>query len=94
MLIVFPAKHPHCGLHPAPSHLADFGFTRITTVPARMSSEDFSWLSSLWSTRVPSKEADNYALGMTVYQVLTGKQPVFPRREAEVIHAVISMNVL
>jgi serine/threonine protein kinase len=39
---------------------------------------------------VPSKEADIYALGMTVYQVLTDKWPFFPRREAEVIHAVIS----
>jgi hypothetical protein len=29
-------------------------------------------------------------LGITVYQVLTGNQPVFPRREAEVIHAVVS----
>ena len=39
---------------------------------------------------IPSKEADVYALGMTVYQVLTDKWPFFPRREAEVIHAVIS----
>ena len=39
---------------------------------------------------VPSKEADIYALGMTVYQVLTDKWPFFPRREAEITHAVIS----
>lgn len=38
---------------------------------------------------VPSKEADIYALGMTVYQVLTGNWPFFPRREGEVVHAVI-----
>ena len=39
---------------------------------------------------VPSLEADTYALGMTVYQVLTGKWPFFPRREAEVVYAVVS----
>ena len=39
---------------------------------------------------VPSKEADVYALGMTTYQVLTGKRPFLPRREAGVIRAVIS----
>ena len=39
---------------------------------------------------VPSKEADVYALGMAVYQVLTGKWPFFPMREGEVTHAVIS----
>jgi hypothetical protein len=70
MLIVFPAKHPHCGLRSALSH------------PRRL------WFYP--GQRVPSKEADNYALGITVYQVLTGNQPVFPRREAEVIHAVVS----
>ena len=39
---------------------------------------------------VPSKEADVYALGMTVYQVLTGKWPFYPRKEMEIVHAVIS----
>ena len=39
---------------------------------------------------VPSKEADIYALGMTVYQVLTGTWPFYPKREVEVMHAVIS----
>ena len=39
---------------------------------------------------VPSKEADIYALGMTVYQVLTGQWPFYPKREAEVVLAVIS----
>ena len=39
---------------------------------------------------IPSKEADIYALGMTVYQVLMGEWPFYPRREGEVILAVIS----
>ena len=39
--------------------------------------------------RVPSKEADIYALGMTIYQVLTGMRPFLPRRRARIIHAVI-----
>ena len=41
-------------------------------------------------TGVPSKEADIYALGMTMYQVLTGKWPFFPKRKMEVMHAVMS----
>ena len=39
---------------------------------------------------VPSKEADAYAIGMTVYHVLTGRCPFFPMRETEILHAVIS----
>lgn len=42
------------------------------------------------SKEIPSKEADVYAFGMTVYQVLTGKWPFFPRRETEVMLAVVS----
>ena len=38
---------------------------------------------------IPSKEADIYALGMTIYQVLTGKLPFLQRRKARVIHAVM-----
>ena len=38
----------------------------------------------------PSKEADVYAFGMTMYQVLTGKRPFRPMRNAGIIRAVIS----
>ena len=38
----------------------------------------------------PSKEADVYAFGMTMYQVLTGKRPFRPMRKAGIIRAVIS----
>jgi serine/threonine protein kinase len=80
--------------------LADFGFTRVATISVKLSSEEqgtasFMAPELLFSTKfglkkgVPSKEADVYALGMTVYQVLTGKWPFFPKKESEVIHAVI-----
>ena len=39
---------------------------------------------------VTSKEADVYALGMTVHQVLTGQWPFFPKREEEIMLAVLS----
>ena len=39
---------------------------------------------------VPSKEADIYPLGMTAYQVLTGRWPFYPRREGEVMLAATS----
>jgi serine/threonine protein kinase len=81
--------------------LADFGFTRVTTISARASYEDqgtaaFMAPELLLSAKyglekgVPSKEADVYALGMTTYQVLTGQWPFFPRREAEVMLAVLT----
>jgi len=38
---------------------------------------------------VPSKEADVYAFGMTIYQVLSGKRPFLPRKKARIICAVI-----
>ena len=38
---------------------------------------------------VPSKEADVYTLAMTVYQVLTGEWPFYPRRGGEVILAMM-----
>ena len=81
--------------------LADFGFTRVMTISVKESSEEqgtasFMAPELLLSEKfglkkgVPSKEADIYALGMTVYQVLTGKWPFYPKREAEVMHAVIA----
>jgi len=81
--------------------LADFGFTRVTTVSVRFSSKEQGTTPFMapelilpnkvgLDKGVPSKEADVYALGMTVYQVLTGKWPFFPRREVEVALAVVS----
>ena len=80
--------------------LADFGFTRITNsvkeTTAGTGTVFFMAPEILHSTKfglekgVPSKEGDVYALGMTVYQVLTGEFPFYPRREFEVIHAVIN----
>ena len=80
--------------------LADFGFTRIATAQVEMLVEkttaSFMAPELLFpakfglSKEVPSKEADVYVFGMTVYQVLTGKWPFFPRRETEVMLAVVS----
>ena len=83
--------------------LADFGFTRVTTISVRASYEEqgtaaFMAPELLLSAKyglekgVPSKEADIYALGMTIYQVLTGRWPFFPKREAEVMLTVLSGN--
>ena len=79
--------------------LADFGFTRITNsvkeTTVGTGTVYFMAPEILHSTKfglekgVPSKEGDVYALGMTVYQVLTGEFPFYPRREFEVIHAVL-----
>ena len=38
---------------------------------------------------VPSKEGDVYALGMTVYQVLTGQFPFHPKGQFEVVQVVV-----
>lgn len=81
--------------------LADFGITRVMTFSVKMSSKEQGTTSfmapelllpSKFGRRegVSSKEADVYALGMAVYQVLTGKRPFFTWRIAEVVHAVIS----
>lgn len=81
--------------------LADLGFTRVATVSTKDTSEGegtvhFKAPELLLPSKfgleraVPSKEADIYALGMTAYQVFTGRWPFFPKRETEIIHAVIS----
>lgn len=80
--------------------LTDFGFTHVATTSLEMLVEknttSFMAPELLLPTKfgldkeMPSKEADIYALGMTVYQVLTGERPFFSKREPEVIHAVIS----
>jgi len=86
---------------PPRAMLSDFGSIRITTTPVGVSSEVQATASFMapellfpadfgLDKGVPSKEADIYALGMTVYQVLTGKWPFFPRREEEVMLAVTS----
>ena len=62
----------------------DFGFTRVTATSQGTTS---FVASELLSTKfgldkgIPSKEPDVYALGITVYQVLTGKQPFFTMME-------------
>ena len=81
--------------------LGDFGFARISIIPIAIASEDQGAISFVapelllpakfaLGKGIPSKEADIYALGMTVYQVLTDIWPFFPRKKAEVIHAVTS----
>ena len=81
--------------------LADFCFTHVATVSVALSSEDqgtpsFMAPELLLPTKfgltkgVPSKEADIYALGMTIYQVMTGKLPFPQRRKARVMYAVMS----
>ena len=80
--------------------LADLGFTRITTISVKLSSEQnmasFMAPELLLPARfsldkgVPSKEADIYALGMTVYQVLTGKWPFHSKMEGDIMLVVMS----
>ena len=66
---------------------------RVATLTVRISGGELGTVSFmapelLYSAKfglekgLPSKEADIYALGMTVYQVLTGKWPFYPKREA------------
>ena len=80
--------------------LADFGLVRVTTVPTRISSEEDRVLPfmapELLSTKfgldkaAPSKEADIFALGMTIYQVLTGKVPFSQVGDAWIMQVIIS----
>ena len=81
--------------------LAGFSLNRVSTASVDMSAEEGGTVSFMapelllsekfgLENEVPSKEADIYALGMTVYQVLTGRYPFHPRRESEVMHLVIS----
>ena len=80
--------------------LADFCFTRIAAIAMGSSSEDQAtpsfmapelFLSAKFGLTKgkPSKEADIYALGMTIYQVLTGKLPFPQRRKARVMYVVM-----
>ena len=83
--------------------LADFGSACTLATPVEMPDEgeeqgtpSFMAPELLLPTKFglekggPSKEADIYALGMTAYQVLTGKPPFRPMRKAAIIRAVIS----
>lgn len=81
--------------------LADFGFTRVTTISVMATSEGQGTIHFMAPEHIlpdkfgvdkaiPSKEADIYALSMTVYQVLTDRLPFFPKKETEVPFAVIS----
>ena len=81
--------------------LADLGLTRVTTIQELMFGGEkgtaaFTAPELLLPAKfglekgIPSKEADIYALGMTVYRVLTGERPFFPKMETEIVHAVMS----
>ena len=81
--------------------LTDLGFTRVTTVSVMASSEEQGTVHFMapelllpvkfgLEKGVPSKEADIYALGMTVYQVLTGQWPFFPKRDTEITLTVVA----
>ena len=79
--------------------LADFNFTHISE-PVGLATDGtgpvyFLAPELLHPTKfglekgVPSKEGDVYALGMAVYQVLTGQLPFHPKKKFEVIHVVV-----
>ena len=87
--------------NPPMAALGDLGFARVAMISVRITSEEEGTASFMapellvprnfgLEKGVPSKEADIYALGMTVYQVLTGNWPFFPKRETEIVHAVMS----
>ena len=83
---------------PPRAMLADFGFTRVATALVGSNECTASFMAPELllpakfglNKEIPSKEADIYAFGMTVYQVLVGKRPFFPRVETEIVLAVIS----
>ena len=82
--------------------IADFGSACPLATPAGIPDEGEEGAPSFMAPELflptkfglergrPSKEADVYALGMTMYQVLTGKPPFRPTRKAAIIRAVIS----
>ena len=80
--------------------LADFGLARVTTIPKKIANEAERVASfmapELLSNKfgldkaAPSKEADIFALGMTIYQVLTDKAPFCQVGDAWITQAVIS----
>ena len=89
---------------PPHAMLADFGSAWPLATPAEMPDEgeleergtpSFMAPELLLPTKFglektrPSKEADVYAFGMTMYQVLTGKRPFRPMRNAGIVRAVI-----
>ena len=85
---------------PPVAMLADLGFTRVVSISAEMPDDERGTVPFMapellvpakfgLEKEVPSKEADIYALGMTVYHVLTGKWPFFPKRDTEIVYAVM-----
>ena len=85
---------------PPQAMLTDFCFAHIVAASTGVPNEEhltpsFMAPELLLPTKfglekgTPSKEADIYALGMTIYQVLTGKQPFLQRRKARIVRAVI-----
>lgn len=86
---------------PPQAILADLAYTRIATslmetlgdeqgTAPFMAPEFFLPAKFGLERGASSKEADVYALGMTMYQVLVGESPFFPKRKTEIVLAVLS----
>ncbi|KAF9789236.1 kinase-like domain-containing protein [Thelephora terrestris] len=86
---------------PPRAMLADLGFTRVAAILTKTPMEEEDTVSFMapellvpqkfgLENGVPSKEADIYALGMTVYQVLTGKSPFFPTKGLNIFFPIVS----